>query len=368
MTDFNPKRLTFARKRRGLTLRALGDMVGLTSKTISDYENARRDPPEPKLSAIAEALNFPDRFFYLDDIKALDENSVSFRSFARMSASIRDAALHAGRIALEFSSWLDERFDLPAPDLPDLMNYEPGAAAKALRNIWGFGEKPIRNMVHLLEAKGVHVFSLAENTLDMDAFSFWVDDRPFIFLNKKKSVERSRFDAAHELGHLALHKHGSPQGKEIEGQANQFASEFLMPDSSVMAHAPRNPSLEWVFKAKLYWMVAASALVRRMKDLNLLTEWQYRSFIIELSKRGFMKNEPNPLTQRETSKLIQMVFRELRKENVTVEDIARDLGLFSDDINVLLFNLAIVGISGGKGNTSWPLRPSGERPDLKLVK
>ena len=55
-------------------------------------------------------------------------------------------------------------------------------------------------MLHVLEAKGVRVFSLAENTRNVDAFSSWREERPFVFLNMQKTAERSRFDAAHELG------------------------------------------------------------------------------------------------------------------------------------------------------------------------
>lgn len=50
-------------------------------------------------------------------------------------------------------------------------------------------------MIHLLEKHGVKVFFLSENTADIDAFSFWKDNIPYIFLNTKKTGERSRFDA-----------------------------------------------------------------------------------------------------------------------------------------------------------------------------
>src|SRR5207245_2232584 len=83
-------------------------------------------------------------------------------------------------------------------DVPDYRQIEPHMAAMLLRQHWGLGIKPIANMVHLLELKGIRVFSLAESTKDVDAFSLWRDDIPYVFLNRFKSPERSRFDAAHE--------------------------------------------------------------------------------------------------------------------------------------------------------------------------
>ena len=345
--SFNPNRLRFARKRRGLTLVALGKALGRTSKSISDYENDRREPKDSFIDSVSSYLKFPKGFFYKDDIPTIDGTAVSFRSLARMPASVRESSICAGQIALEFSSWIDKKFNLPSTNIPDFVGFEPEAAAESLRNEWGLGERTISNMVHLLESKGVRVFSLSEDTHDMDAFSFWMDKNPFIFLNSKKSVERSRFDAAHELGHILLHKHGAPQGKEAESQANAFASAFLMPQGSVISNAPKFITLSNILTLKYIWKVAAAALVRRLKDLFLLTEWSYRSLIIEMSKRGYMKNEPMPITKRETSKLLPMVFKALRDDGIRREDIARDLCVYSNEIDSLLFNLTIVGLNGG---------------------
>jgi len=98
------------------------------------------------------------------------------------------------------NDWVESRFDLPAPDLPDLRDEEPEVAASVLRQHWGLGERPIKNMVHLLESKGVRVYSLAENSVEVDAFALWHSKTPFVFLNTLKSAEHGRFDAAHELG------------------------------------------------------------------------------------------------------------------------------------------------------------------------
>ena len=155
-----------------------------------------------------------------------------------MSAKDRDAALAAGTLSFLVSDWVEQRFDLPEPDLEDLAGEEPEVAARSLREHWALGERPIKNMVHLLEAKGIRVFSLAENTRTVDAFSLWRDTRPYVFLNMLKTPEHSRHDAAHELGHLVLHRHGGPRGRRAEDEANQFAASFLMPAADVLAEFP----------------------------------------------------------------------------------------------------------------------------------
>lgn len=359
MDAFNKNRLIFARKRRGLTIKALASSVGMTSKIISMYEHGEAVPPNQTMALLAKTLHFPEPFFFLDDIADLNDTAVSFRSFSKMTASVKDSALGAGQIALEFAFWLGKKFDLPIADIPDLRGHHPEAAAATLRNILALGELPIGNMVHLLEAKGVMVFSLTENTLNMDAYSFWMNDRPFMFLNTKKSVEHSRFDAAHELGHLVLHKHGAPTGKELELEANRFASAFLMPVGSVRAKAPRFPSINAFIELKPHWRVSVSALIRRMKDLSLITDWHYRGLMIELSKKGYLKNEPNAISQRESSRLLPMVFKALREDGISRKDIANELCVFVDDIDALFFNLTIVGINGNAQNSNHSLPISG---------
>lgn len=344
--DFNPNRLRFARKRRGLTIKYLADAIGKTPKIISDYENNKRKPTDKTLLLLSKELDFPLQFFFCDNIVSLDETSVSFRSFSKMTSSIRDSALGAGQIALEFSFWLDKRFNLPSVDIPDLRDHDPETASDTLRNSWALGELSIGNMVHLLESKGVRVFSLEEKTLEMDAYSFWMNNNPFIFINTRKTVERSRFDAAHELGHLVLHRHGQPLGRKAEDDANRFASAFLMPKGSIISRAPRFPSLDVFINLKSNWHVAVSALIKRMSDLRLLTEWHYRSLMIDLSSKGYRKNEPNPLTKRETSKLLPLIFKSLKEEGISKENIANELNIYINDIDSLLFNLTIIGVKG----------------------
>ena len=158
--------------------------------------------------------------------------------------------ISAGSLGLQLSKYVEDRFSRPPPNLIDLSHEtDPELAASFLRQSLGQGEKPISDLLGLLETNGVRIFSLSENTASVNAFSFWRDNLPFIFLNNFKTAESSIFDTAHELGHLVMHKQGEPKGmRSTEREANAFASAFLMPENDVRARIARPISVELSFK------------------------------------------------------------------------------------------------------------------------
>ncbi len=348
---FTPKRLSLARKRRRLTKKGLAKALGVTPHTVLRYESGDIEPPEEVAAKIARVLSFPVEFFYSDEVDEPAADAASFRSLTAISAKERDAALAAGSLAFALSDWIDHRFDLPGVDVIDLAGEDPDIAARSLRQKWALGERPIKNMVHLLEAKGVRVFSLAENTRNVDAFSMWRADRPFIFLNMMKTPEHSRFDAAHELGHLVLHKHGGPKGRKAEDQANRFASSFLMPAADVMAIVPRIHTINQIVEAKKRWAVSVLALIYRLHTVGVMSPWQYRMFCIQATDLGYRMAEPFGIA-REQSVVWQKVLTALWRERVTKKEIAAALHVPSQEIENLLFGLANMlnqdGPPGGK--------------------
>lgn len=360
--DFTPSRLELARKRRGLTKKALSEKARISVRSITDYEAGTKTPGLVTRARLAEALEFPHGFFARPKIDAPPLAGSSFRALTRMTATKRDQALSAGALALEFSRWIEARFQLPEPSVPRYPGIAADMAAEAVRNEWGLGERPIRNMVDLLEAHGVRVFSLAEDTRDIDAFSYWIESKPYVFLNTMKSAERSRMDAAHELGHLVLHsQHETPRGRDEEQDANLFGSAFLMPRSSVIAEAPRGGRVNDLIQAKRRWNVSLANLAYRMHQLGLLTEWQFRSVFIEISSRGYQTEEPNGIPG-ETSQVLGKVFRALRDEGMSQIDIAHALELPVSELRKMVFGLVMTGIEG-KGLKLEPTK----RPTLQAV-
>lgn len=340
MPSFNHNRLELARRRRGLTKVELAEATGISVRMLTAYESGRSDPGQLYLGRLAEALHFPVEFFSGTDLDEPPIDGSSFRALSTLPARQRDQTLGAGAMALALSDWIDARFSLPEPSVPRYPGIDPETAAMAVRSEWGLGERPIKNVIHLLEAHGVRVFSLVEECTAMDAFSFWRGDIPYVCLNTRKTTERSRMDAAHELGHLVLHR-GGERSRKNELEADFFGSVFLMPTGGMIATAPRGGSLKAMIAAKRRWGVSAANYTHRMYGLGLLTEWQYRSLFIELGRHGYRKGEPDGMPA-ETSQVFTKVFKTLLEEGVTKRQVAEELAIYPDELNRAIFGLTLM--------------------------
>jgi len=336
---FNPGRLSIARKRRQLTKKLLAERAGISQLTLTRIESGQtQDPEKETVYALSKALSYPVSFFYLEDCEELPPEAVSFRSLSSLTARQRDSALAAGAIAHLLDDWVTQRFNLPKPDIIDLRDEDPESAAIALRRYWGIGSKPIPHLIKMLEAKGVRVFALSEKNKNVDAFSCWRNGVPYIFLNTFKSSERSRFDTAHEIGHLVLHVHGGTSGREVEREADKFASAFLIPRDDFVANVPRVHSLEQLIKNKSRWGVSVSALARTAFEYDIISDWHYRELCKQISYRGFRTKEPAPMG-REESVLWKKIFKELWKDGLTKDHVASQLGVPKDEIASLIGGL-----------------------------
>lgn len=371
---FNMSRFDLARRRRGLTKRQLAQKLEVTERTLTNWDN-NGSVDAKNADKISTVLDFPLPFFYENDIEEVNVEAVSFRALSKLSAKKRDIALSQATLAKLLSDWIDVKFNLPDVDLPDLheLRYDvrdnpqikeydyllnnseiisdgsqdndfcsntsyPEACAEVVRKVWGLGEKPIPNIIALLESKGVRVFSLSNESQEVDACCEWSGNRPFVFLNMSKSSERCRFDAAHELGHLVMHKHGLVEGKQMEQEANAFASAFLMPQRSILAAPLKNPSLKTMIIKKQIWKVSVAALTYRYHKLGLISDWNSISIYQQLSKAG-KENEPNGILH-ESSLLLLKVFTALKNEGVRLKDISNEIHLNIDDIDCMTFGLA----------------------------
>ena len=345
MNAFNPSRLRLARQRRALTRTRLAERSGVSLRSLTNYENGSITPSDEMIRRIADALSTPPGFFARETMDNIPTTAVSFRKLSKASAARRDAVLADARLTVEFFGIIESRFRLPSPQIPVLDGFAPENAAEIVRRRWSLGDRPIKNMVHLLEAKGVRFAALNHEHDDIDAFCLIRDGTPYIFLNTSKSAERQRFDVAHELGHLVLHGEQEmrlDESKKRETEANRFAASLLMPDSGVFSQSMRNASVDRILAARSFWTVSAMAMTHRLHELDLLSAWQYRSICMELSDRGYRSSEPGGVVPEGSQLLRKVMYGSTNR--VGVAEVARAMDLYQADVRDFIRGLVPTAI------------------------
>lgn len=342
-TMFDPSRLKVARQRLALTLTALADTSGVSLRSLTNYEKGKLAPNRENLLKLASALAVPEEFFEREPVEPVPVEAASFRKLSKTSAARRDAVLASASLAVEFFGVIESKFQLPPLDVATLDKHAPQEAAELVRNRWNLGDRPIPNMIHLLEAKGIRVAALRHEFTDIDAFCFVRDGTPYVFLNTSRSAERQRFDAAHELGHLVLHGEQdmdlrTARARELE--ANQFAASFLMPRSSVLAQGMREASLQRILAARTYWKVSAMAMTHRLHELQLLSDWQYRSLCVTLSEQGYRSSEPGGIIPESSQLLRKVMYGSANR--IGIAEAARSLQLHQADVRDFVRDLVPV--------------------------
>jgi Zn-dependent peptidase ImmA (M78 family) len=192
-----------------------------------------------------------------------------------------------------------------------------------------------------------------------------MDGRPIVMLwSTKQDAARSRFDAAHELGHLVMHPDPEPGNKTMERQAHAFAASFLMPADQVRdelpTKAPTKRDQGHLLGLKRTWGVSVAALYYRARELKTISPEAHRNAMIRLSDWGWRKSEPGDLGPYERPTLLRRGLDLVVESTGTSEDtIANALGIPSDRLNEICGpGRPIVGVDGSVNNENVrPLRP-----------
>lgn len=363
----DPDRIRIARARRGLTKIELARALGVTPRTIARYESG--GAPLAVADVLSQTLRFPPRFFATPGAPRIEAESVSFRAARAATARHRQAAVAAGAVGVEIDRWISRRFVLPGVDVPSHEGVEPRLAARLVRAAWGLGSRPLPNAVQLVESRGVRVYTLPSIAEHVDAYSIWYDSKPFIFLARRRSPERTRFDVAHELGHLILHPAASCDDAAQEREANEFASEFLIPRDAIPEYLRFNPSVAELLHVRGLFKVSAMALAYAAHAAGRMTDWGYRNVCVELSARGFRSGEPGGMAAYERSRVFDYIYGP--GGAVTARSIAEDLHVEVDEVRDLTFGIELGLVNPDPGLTAHDqssVLSTVSRPTLRLVR
>jgi Zn-dependent peptidase ImmA (M78 family) len=326
---FTGARLRLARHLRGLTQTDLAAIVGVSHQFIGYLETGAKEPNDVLVRALGAALGFDVEFFYLPEPDESTDEECYFRRRHSTPVAVRNQVLAHTTLFSELLAYLELKLQLPESALPTIRvanRDQIEHAAERCRMLWALGrDVPIKNVARVLENAGVAITRFEGLSEKVDAFSRI--GQPSVIVLNDKTPSRSRWDLAHECGHLVMHGGMSAETVEAEQEAHSFAGAFLMPRAGFVREFPRARRIDWeaLFRLKRRWRVSLAALVRRAYDLDLIDALRYRQAYKYMSMHGWLKDEPEEV-EPEPPELIDVAFRELRQTfGITPAEVAKSL-------------------------------------------
>ncbi len=307
------QRLRLARKKAGLSMKDLADRVDpeVSAQAISKYEAEQMMPSSAVLVGLGEALSVSLDFLMGGQVEALSE--VEFRKHSGTSAKDRARAEALVTEKLEDYLTIEDILDLELLEDPfeglrceqvdsfDIIEEK----AQALRDRWYLGRDPIPSITGLLEDKGIKVVE-ADLPSRFDGLACDVKrtgnrpDTQVVVVSSQSSIERKRFNLAHELAHRVIRDTGNPDIR-LEKAVHRFAGAFLVPGDHLrqeVGSSRHGITYHELIRLKHFYGISAAAMLMRLRDVNILpksvVDYAFRSYA-----RSWRKQEPKPIEDRE---------------------------------------------------------------------
>lgn len=352
VSGFRPERLIQVLDARGVSQVQLAALAGVSPGSISKWRSGQQEPTADALDKVARAVAVRPEWF-LRSMPGFDTGIKLFRSNASALKSARAYMAVRHDWSKELAAEFGEIVEYPTANFPgreyrdpnEISNEDIEVAAAECRQLWKLGLGPVPDVVLAIENAGGVVVREATDIARIEGVSSWcsVNDRPFVYLNADKAnCFRSRFDAAHELGHVVLHRHIPPKvaqanHKEMERQAHYFAGAFLLPGETFSADVPNVPTLDTLLALKLRWKTSAAAMLMRLRALELVDEQAELNLWKRRSARFGNKAEPydDELTP-EQPRLLRRAVALIVEEGITPRETIPDrVGLGAVDVESL---------------------------------
>lgn len=291
-----PDSLKNIRKMRGMTLdevcAAINQMV--SKQALSKYERGLMQPSAKVLDALLGVYGISLEYLQREQLVVVDR--WNFRRGEILSAKEEDKMKEEISSALRQYLYLENQlgtskeFVAPFSRKRFQAISEMEIAAEALRTKWKLGDDSLPSVCRIMENAGIRVLELNLDTR-IDGVSGWVDKNvPFVILNKQTlRVERKRFTALHELGHLLFDFIESLDVRTKEKCCHKFASALLFPAHIAYSHIGKKRSalaLEELVELKNSYGISVAALVHRLKDLNIITDVYYNHIFDDWIKQN----------------------------------------------------------------------------------
>lgn len=336
------KNLKRIRLLKNLSLKDAGNLLNMTATAISKYEKGEILPDSKKLIDFANAYNVKS----IELLKVYNVPKMKFTSFRKkkrltgqnlelLEELIKDEVAKYLEI-IEMNNIDTDNIKLKKYSCNNLEDAEK--TANDFRNYIKISNKqPISDLINILENLGIIIIQIKnpDNRFDdFDGLSEIVNNIPVIvLLDGIKDGARQRFTIAHELGHLVLNINNDELDEEK--LCNRFASALLMPKEAIInefGYSRGNINFFELTAFKNEFKVSYAAIVYRLKDLNIISEYLYKKLSIFLSQR-IGKNDPNPIQPEISYQFKKIVYKLEADEIISVNKACELLGVTVDEYN-----------------------------------
>jgi Zn-dependent peptidase ImmA (M78 family)/transcriptional regulator with XRE-family HTH domain len=351
INGFQTGRLNQVLAARRLSQVQLAAMVGVSPPTISKWRSGKQAPEAEALERLASVVNVsPEWFTRQLPIKG---SIPLFRSNASAHVAARQMLEARVEWTQDIALSLNQFVDFPSLNLPlrnfvnpdEIDDSEIEHAASECRDLWRLGRGAIPDIALAMEGAGVILVREETGITQIEGLSVWSDAllRPIVLLSADKDNGfRSRFDLAHELGHLILHKHiqhvtDRERHKQLERQAHRFAGAFLLPAENFSNEIRTPITLDSLLLLKQRWGISVAAMVMRLEALGIINEDDKMGLFKRRSARWGVKSEPGDDTRvPEQPRLLRRTVELLVSSGVLPLDaIPRHIGLSASDIEMI---------------------------------
>ena len=313
-------RLKNARIINGMSMDDLcAKMKNLVSKqTISKYESGKMLPNSTNLIALANALNVKPDYLLRPFTVSLDR--IEFRKKSKMSVKEERAIKEKIRdkieryIEVEEILGISSDFTNPIRENSVIAPSDVYRIAEQLKAAWQLGHDGIPYIIEMLEEHCVKVIEMdAPDTFD--GLSGIIGDRkPIIVLNKNFPVERKRFTAMHELGHLLLDFDDALPQKDVERFCNLFANEMLISldvFKKLLGISRHDISLNELRAIQSNFGISVEAQMFKAKQLGIISESRYKYFCISKNKNPAFREQVEKSTfhEEKSTRFASLVYR-----------------------------------------------------------
>lgn len=303
-SSFNGARLKAARQYNAMTIGDVAQALNVSNQSISQFENNKAEPKLENIFTLSRVLGFPREYFYERDDNHVTIGNTYFRSLASTSKKERNAQVERVKLLTRIYSAIQNYIAFPEFDLEAKPEATPEELATYVREKWELGDRPIYNLIDVMEKHGVVISNAFEANPDIDAYSHVeiLNHKavPIVVLGYETNIFRQQFNAAHELGHILtdgqyeLEELSKAEYRDMEKFMNRFAGALLIPENIFHEDLRGRGKLDirYYIELKKKYRVSAQALIVRANQIGAITANQYQYLMKQMSQNGYRTSEP----------------------------------------------------------------------------